>query len=61
MNIVKLQYNNRTILTSGRDSFIAFNMPSDLTLNPMNSWYIPSASRTSVSFSDTNTVKFHVH
>lgn len=125
MNIVKLQYANRTILTSGRDSFVAFDIPTvyhvttsgshgtvtaspsegvngtvvtlsntpdsgymlssytvtgatlsgnqftinnsdvtvvgnfiqGLTLNPMNSWYIPSASRTSVSFSDTNTVK----
>lgn len=27
MSIVKLQYNNRTILTSGRDSFVAFDIP----------------------------------
>ena len=49
--------NNNTFTINNSDVTVVGNFVAGLTLNPMNSWYIPSASRTSVSFSDTNTVK----
>jgi hypothetical protein len=49
--------NNNQFVINGSDVTVVGNFIQGLTLNPMNSWYIPSASKSSVSFSDTNTVK----
>lgn len=62
MATMKLQYNNRTILTPSRDSFVAF-VPESTGINllPMSDWTIApkSVSNNTINVTNSNTLNLY--
>ena len=62
MATMKLQYNNRTILTPNRDSFVAF-VPGNTGINllPMSTWTIApkSVSNNTITVTNSNTLNLY--
>ena len=65
MAIMKLQYNNRTILVPSRDAYVSYipeePTPSGINLLPMSSWTIApkSVSNNTVTVIDDNTLNLY--